>query len=149
MGSFHFLVDERIQEGFHDEELSVGIGDMPANNLSRVQIHDGSQVDELLFEWDVSKVRDPSLVGDTWTLTLDVIGEESGCPLFIPSFPPSPFSFVRVNLVVAHDSLHPLLPHLESQRNSPVPVAGVLRKNGEDLFLEEEILLTLSWVVVP
>ena len=127
----------------------MGVGNVPAHNFSGVEIHDGGKVDKFLFERNIGEVRHPDMIGYTRTLLSDVIGKGSRCVALIPSFSPSPFAFVWLDLVELHRSLHPLLAHPKGQRNTPVSVTGMVSQDSKDLLFEKYILAVLCGLIVP
>ena len=105
------------------------VGDVPAHNLSGEQIHECGEVQKLAFERQVGEVTHPSVIGNKWTVTLDLILERRWCTSLISSFSPPGFPLVWLDAIQLHASSDSLLANTQCYRDSSVSVAGKLTQD--------------------
>jgi len=139
----------RVLECIHDESGRVMIGDMPADDLSRVYVNDSGEIPEAVDEPEVGEVSSPN---DVW---LNRAGELQD--VFDLCFRPSkiiglhksePSTNLGLEAMLHHETFGFLPVHAERPGNTSCTVGWVFSHHGNDLVFIFFVEGWFLWFVI-
>lgn len=126
----------RVREGVRNECSRVVVANVPADDLSRVDINHGGDIPEAVNEPDVSEVASPDDAYTDGTDNLEDVCDQCFQPSEVVEFHEAEASTeLGLEAVEPHETLRFLAVHAERPGDASGTVRGMLRHDGHDLFL--------------